>query len=97
MADELQSRLRSLQSKAKLLTERYKTLLRHKQLQDNGVLQLQHTVKRQQERIALLEQQLEQMRVITPFAVQGADLEQSRVVLTQLVRDIDKCIAELTD
>ena len=42
MADELQSRLRSLQSKAKLLTERYKTLLRHKQLQDNEVLQLQH-------------------------------------------------------
>ena len=97
MADELQSRLRSLQSKAKLLMERYKTLLRQKQLQDNEVLQLKHTVKQQQERIALLEQQLEHMRVITPLTVQGADLEQSRAVLTQLVRDIDKCIAELTD
>lgn len=97
MADELQSRLRSLQSKAKLLTERYRTLLRQKQLQDNEMLQLQHTVKRQQERISLLEQQLEHMRVITPLTVDGADLEQSRAVLAQLVRDIDKCIAELTD
>lgn len=97
MADELQSRLRSLQSKAKLLTERYRTLLRQKQLQDNEMLQLQHTVKRQQERISLLEQQLEHMRVITPLTVDGADMEQSRAVLTQLVRDIDKCIAELTD
>lgn len=97
MADELQSRLHSLQSKAKLLTERYRTLLRQKQLQDNEMLQLQHTVKRQHERISLLEQQLEHMRVITPLTVDGADLEQSRAVLAQLVRDIDKCIAELTD
>lgn len=97
MADELQSRLRSLQTKATLLTERYTTLLRQKQLQDNEMLQLRHTVKRQQERISLLEQQLEHMRVITPLTVDGADLEQSRAVLTQLVRDIDKCIAELTD
>lgn len=97
MADELQTRLQSLQGKAKLLMERYKLLLRQKQHQDNELLQLQHTVKQQQKQIATLEQQLEHLRVVTPLAVQGADLELSRAVMTQLVRDIDKCIAELTD
>ncbi|MDE7024515.1 MAG: hypothetical protein K2O88_01375 [Paramuribaculum sp.] len=89
--------MRSLQSKAKLLTERYRLLLHQKQLQDSELQQLQHTVKQQQKQIALLEQQLEQMRVVTPLTVKGADLERSRAVLTHLVRDIDKCIAELTD
>lgn len=97
MADELQTRLQSLQSKAKLLTERYKLLMRQKQHQDNELAQLQDTVRRQQKQIELLEQQLEHLRVVSPMSVRGADMELSRAVLSQLVRDIDKCIAELTD
>ena len=97
MADELQTRLQSLQSKAKLLMERYKLILRQKQHQDAELAQLHDTVRHQQKQIALLEQQLEHLRVVSPLSVRGADMELSRAVLSQLVRDIDKCIAELTD
>ncbi len=97
MADELQARIDSLKSKAKLLTERYKMIVQQKQLQNDRIGQLEATVDKQQREIRLLQQQNEQLRIVSTMAVKREDMEHTRTVLTQLVRDIDKCIAELTD
>ncbi len=97
MADELQARIDSLKSKAKLLTERYKMIVQQKQLQNDRIGQLEATVDKQQREIRLLQQQNEQLRIVSTMAVEREDMEHTRTVLTQLVRDIDKCIAELTD
>jgi len=97
MADELQARIDSLKSKAKLLTERYKMIVQQKQLQNDRIEQLEATVDKQQREIRLLQQQNEQLRIVSTMAVEREDMEHTRTILTQLVRDIDKCIAELTD
>ncbi|MDE6324504.1 MAG: hypothetical protein K2L85_10295 [Paramuribaculum sp.] len=97
MAADLQQRLESIRSKASLLTERYVELLEEKRAAEAKIAQLQSTLQRQQHEIDLLRQQNEQLRVVTTLSPKREDVERSRAFLSQLVRDIDKCIAELTE
>jgi hypothetical protein len=97
MAADLQSRINNLRSKAELLTGRYRMLVQQKQQCDLKVQELEATVKRQQREIEILHQQIENLQVVTTIAPSRENVEHSRAILSQLVRDIDKCIAELTD
>ena len=97
MAANLQQRLESIRSKASLLTERYVELLEEKRAAEAKIAQLQSTLQHQQQEIDRLRQQNEQLRVVTTLSPKREDVERSRAFLSQLVRDIDKCIAELTE
>ncbi|MDE5684924.1 MAG: DUF3450 domain-containing protein [Paramuribaculum sp.] len=97
MAANLQQRLESIRSKASLLTERYVDLLEEKRAAEAKIAQLQSTLQHQQQEIDRLRQQNEQLRVVTTLSPRREDVERSRAFLSQLVRDIDKCIAELTE
>ncbi len=97
MAANLQQRLESIRSKASLLTERYVDLLEEKRAAEAKIAQLQSTLQHQQQEIDRLRQQNEQLRVVTTLSPKREDVERSRAFLSQLVRDIDKCIAELTE
>ena len=94
MAANLQQRLESIRSKASLLTERYVDLLEEKRAAEAKIAQLQSTLQHQQQEIDRLRQQNEQFTTLSP---KREDVERSRAFLSQLVRDIDKCIAELTE
>ena len=53
-------------------------------------------VERQSREIADLRHQVEYLKVATSIAPSREAVEQSRAVLSELVREIDKCIADLT-
>lgn len=96
MVGELPQRIESVKSKAYVLTQRYTELLTAKREADAQINELKTLVAQQDEKIRLLSQQLEYMRVTTILSPDRNDLAHSRAILSQLVRDIDKCINELT-
>lgn len=97
MAGNLQQRLDSIRSKAQLLQSRYLMLLDEKRAADARILELQDSLERQQKEINIMQQQIEHLRVVTTLNPSRDDVERSRAILTELVRDIDKCISELTE
>lgn len=96
MAGDLQQRIDSLRGKAQLLTQRYEKLLSDKREADTTIGELKAKLAEQSKEISLLRQQLEYLRVVSPTSVTPGDAQQSRAILVQIVRDIDKCISELT-
>lgn len=96
MAGDLQQRIDSLRGKAQLLTQRYEKLLSDKREADTTIDELKAKLTEQSKEISLLRQQLEYLRVVSPTSVTPGDAQQSRAILVQIVRDIDKCISELT-
>lgn len=97
MAANLQQRLDSIRGKATLLTQRYAELLEEKRAADAQIAELHTQLRRQQEEMARMRQQIESLQVVTTISRGREDVERSRAFLSQLVRDIDKCIAELTE
>lgn len=57
---------------------------------------LQEIVDRQRREIQNLRTQLEYLQMASTFAPTREQVEQSRAVLSGLVRDINKCINDLT-
>lgn len=97
MAANLQQRLDSIRGKATLLTQRYAELLEEKRAAEAQIAELHTQLRRQQEELARMRQQIESLQVVTTLSRGREDVERSRAFLSQLVRDIDKCIAELTE
>lgn len=97
MAGNLQQRLDSLKSKAEILTSRYRRLADEKRAADAMISDLRSTIERQQKELSHLRQQIEYLTVVTTIVPRREDVERSRVILSELVREIDKCITDLTD
>lgn len=97
MAASLQQRIDSIKGKALLLMERYAELLDEKKAAEAQIAELRARVELQQREIDRMKVEIESLKVVTTLTPKREDVEQSRAFLSQLVRDIDKCIAELTD
>ncbi|MCM1292402.1 MAG: hypothetical protein NC111_03165 [Bacteroides sp.] len=97
MAGNLQQRLDSLKSKAKLLSEQHAKLTDYIRVADQRIAELQATVERQQAQISVLSQKIEHLQVVSTLAPNHEDVEKSRKFLAELLRDIDKCISELSE
>lgn len=97
MAGTLQQRIDSLKSKAHLLTERYAALADAKRTADERIAELEATLRKRDNEISILRQQVEHLQVVTTIAPRREDVERSRAFLAELVRDIDKCINELSE
>lgn len=96
MADELQQRLLRVKSKLQLLLEQGTMLRQQKEDALRQAQNLQEIVDRQRREIQNLKAQLEYMQIAATFAPTREQVEQSRAVLSGLVRDINKCINDLT-
>lgn len=97
MANDLKQTLERLRGKADLLVERYQLLLQEKQQVDMLNEELSSTIKKQQQEIDRLQQEVEHLKVVTTLTPKREDVEKSRAFLSKLVRNIDKCIAELKE
>lgn len=97
MANDLKQTLERLRGKADLLVERHQLLLQEKQQVDMLNEELSSTIKKQQQEIDRLQQEVEHLKVVTTLTPKREDVEKSRAFLSKLVRNIDKCIAELKE
>lgn len=95
MAVDLQQRIDSIRTKAEIITSRYSKLMEEKRAVDERVADLQRTVEMQQRRIAELNSKVEYLTVVTTLTPGRQQVEQTRAMLTELVREIDQCITDL--
>lgn len=97
MAVDLRQRLERIESKARLLTERYHIVLEEKRTAQQRILELEDIVKSLRKEVEVLQQSLEFQRVVSTISPTKGDIDRSRAILTGLVREIDNCINELKD
>ena len=97
MAGNLQQTIERVNNKAKILVERYATLLKAKNEADMRIEQLSEQVEQMKKTIETLQSQVEYLRIATTLVPDRRDVERSRTILSGLVREIDRCIADLTD
>lgn len=95
MAGELQAQIERLKHKTSLFQSRYAILMGQKLEAQATIREHESTIRRLQQEIAELKQQLEFMRVTTVLAPSRDDIEATRTTLTQLVREINRCIKDL--
>jgi len=87
----------SISRKTEFLTERYNEVLRGKTSAEARVKELEQTVTRLNEEIRQLKSRIEYLTVVTIAHPDRRDVESSRAKLTKLVREIDRCISELSE
>lgn len=97
MAADLQHLVDNLKSKHQQLIERYLLACSQRDNALNRVADLEHTVKQQQNDIDRLSQQVEFLTIVSTAMPDRDDVDKSRALLSGLVREIDKCINDLTD
>lgn len=97
MTGDLQERLDSICRKAILLTERYQALAQAKADADGRIAELESMLGEAQHRVIVLEEQVKYLSVAQTVCPSRQDVERSRKVLSDLVRQIDRCINELND
>lgn len=95
MAERLDKRLDSIEAKSLMVVNNYNRLREAKRRSDERVAQLLLQVEEQSREIADLRRQVEYMKVATTLAPDEEALNRSRRVISQIVREIDRCIADL--
>lgn len=96
MAGNLQQRLESIKAKAEIITERYRKVEAEKRAAELQIAELQATIRRQHAELQQAMLKIEQLQVVTTIVPRRENVEQTRVILSELVREIDKCINDLT-
>ena len=95
MAENFEDKLPRIRSKMALLLERYKVLETRLQELDEACRKTDAEIRKCRKEIYTLKTDLEYSHVVRAFANSPEQLAQSRAILSQLVRDVDKCIAQL--
>lgn len=96
MSQSLRQRTESIRAKCHVLTERYEQLLAYKREADAMMKSQQAEIERQQTEIARLENELRYLKLTAAIATTDEERQSARELLTGLVREIDRCINELT-
>ena len=97
MASDLQQTLLRISRKAESLTERYNALYQAKKEADETISELEKKISGQEEEIRVLKSRGEYLTVVTTAIPDRRDVELSRARISELVREIDKCITELSE
>lgn len=96
MAANLQERIDKIQAKAALMVERYERLRRMLDEANLRIDDLTATVESQRREIAERDRQIEYLKVASVLTPDHRDVEATRDLLSELVREIDKCINQLS-
>lgn len=96
MADNLYQRVDSIKAKARLLVERYRALKQSKAEADVKIEELTAVIRSLERQIADRDREIERLKVASVLTPDHHDVEETRAFISDLVREIDKCIARLS-
>ena len=97
MAGNLQQRLDRLKSKTELVLARNTALQERLSSAKERITSLEDSLRSKEKEIGELRQQIERLKVVNTLTPDHRDVEHTRAFLSGLLRDIDKCISELTE
>lgn len=96
MAGNLQQRIDKIEAKGALLAERFTLIRDAKRQADGQIAELNATIAGLHRDIADLTRQVEFLKVASVLTPDHRDVEETRAMLSELVREIDKCINQLS-
>ena len=97
MAGSLQETIQNLKAKAAIILDRHDLLVKENEAARERIQQLEATILTLRKEVERLTLETEYLKVATTIAPTGADIARSRAILTELVREIDKCITDLNE
>lgn len=97
MATDLQTRLNSLKAKTQVLVEKYTALEADRRRLEALLAERDEAIGQRDRLIADLQRRIEYLRASVAVSPSREDVEQTRSLIAGLVREIDKCILDLTD
>lgn len=97
MAGNLQDTIESIKAKVRVVIDRQTLLLKEKEEVEARVLMLEEVIDQQRKEIERLRLETEYLKIAATLSPSREDVEHTRVVLSGLVREIDKCITDLTE
>lgn len=96
MATDLHSTIERILSKSSVLVEKYHALETEKVNAEQEIKRLQNEVLALRKEVEILRQDNEYLRIARSIAPSFEQLAESKSIINQLVRDVDKCISQLT-
>ncbi|MBR5640491.1 MAG: hypothetical protein IKW83_12340 [Muribaculaceae bacterium] len=97
MANELQQTLARIINKSNILVEKYHALETANAEMASEKEQLVEEIEKMKRANELLQQENEYLKLARVVAPDLNDVEHARTTISTLVRDIDKCIAQLNE
>lgn len=97
MAVDLKQRLNRLESKAELLARSYAQLIESRKEAEAKIAELTAQSDAYRKEADRLRTEVEYLRMAHTVAPTRGDVEATRAMLAELVRDIDRCIADIGD
>ena len=97
MAGELQKKIDRVNTKTKLLLDRYTILLQRRESDLAQIAELQAEIETLRKENGRLQQENDFLKIATTIAPTRNDVNSTRELLTRLVREIDKCITDLNE
>lgn len=94
--DKLQERLVSLSGKTRLMVEKYQAVEKQKLAAEAKIKDLEAEILKMKQQIEQLNVKIEYLQVTSAISPSRSELEQTKKVLSDLVREINKCINDLT-
>lgn len=95
MATDLQQRLDRIVGKSNVLVEKYRQLLVLKESAEAKIAVQEERLQQLQAQVEQLERENQYLRMARTMAVTPDQMNESRMIINRLVRDIDKCISQL--
>jgi len=87
----------SLEGKLIKLANKLESLQRYNQKMENEITQSASLISRQQEEIAMLKQQNDTLRMANSLLGSDDNKRETKLRINSLIREIDYCIAQLSD
>lgn len=97
MSRDFQSRLQSLSAKMTVIAQRHRMLEESYQAAREEIIQLKATVLARDKEIEQLRLKAEYLAVASTVGADRANVEATKHMLADLVREIDRCIADLLE
>jgi len=97
MAIDLQQQLERVNAKTTLVLEKYALMQQRLSQARAEIARLNDELRRSRQSIEALEMRLEYLSVSHTVASSGDELQRAKAMISELVREIDLCIADLND
>lgn len=97
MAADIRQRIISIEAKARVLVERNRRLAARLAEAENEAERLKAVIADNKSRMARLESEVAFLKNSASLAPAVADVDETRLMISGLVREIDKCIRDLSD
>jgi SET domain-containing protein len=97
MAGDLQQTIKRLRAKMLVVSDRFKLVCDQRDRALTKVAELEAELEQKRKQSEQLQQEVDFLRIATTIAPERKDVAQTRALLAELVREIDKCIADLKE